>query len=972
MHFLMKAVWVSTVCFVLSFTAVTVQASNQLNFQEIQKPLYGRSAANLSFYKNAQGEPGLAYKYNDKKTPGDIFFTYAQQSQWIEPQAAHLLNANATQFRNTALLTPNTSMMLLRGDNNEYSQLLGLSAPPQAPANDTDPIVPGYSNDELRKLLKDNQRLFFSLASASGWSAPQVIRGTEKALDAVLVSNSANTALIAYLIDADDNAATRNDVELYYVFYSNNRWADPVRITNNQRMDHNVQLAVVDGQYLLTWMMDEDGNSNTTNDNRLYYSTISAAGGIATPATTILTKLNNNAIYALGGSTTETILLWSEQQSSGDYTLQEVRYAANSWSNIRSSALSAPNFYNAKIVSLAGRLLLIYQQGNQLQLARHDGTQWVVMKRFDDLVTRAANVAEMTYAVLNNTLWIAYSGHTAVANATQDPDIGDGLYVASYSLAYDLSVSLVDLKPSMLEIGREAVLNIEVANLGFAPSVEYQLEIYIADGRVVRLPGASIGVDAKQQFVHKITIDQVQTRVRLVVVADAQDSPLSNNEYESVITVKPDYFVHKVEKTGAATFAVDIRERKGIAAASPVVKTYLIQNATQTLVSTTQYNPIATTPLTINVDQLSSITGDYQLLVRVNPARTIQEDNYKNNTGVYEHKQITEPDYTITQFLVNDAEISVTLKNLGSLDANPVDLLITDNPDQATQQSATPNPWYFQQVSLDTSGNASLTIPRSALPAINGQTLYAVINPYNTLLESKRNNNALQQLVIPGATGVGVGTVELAIQAQHYLCGNVSFDLLNRGTGVAQNVQASLISKDGLLVASSYLPILAANELQRVTLHNIALGSYELTLQHGSAELAQTSVRLPLELNADGCASTGASNDVQLSALTYAGINASSGLAEFDVKLNYLQYRVDYRKPLLPITLEITVKQGTRLIATRSEKYYIALTAAQEPIKLSLSANEIPPAGGYTLVVKVLDKQDEANTSNNIFTISIQ
>ncbi len=65
-----------------------------------------------------------------------------------------------------------------------------------------------------------------------------------------------------------------------------------------------------------------------------------------------------------------------------------------------------------------------------------------------------------------------------------------------------------------------------------------------------------------------------------------------------------------------------------------------------------------------------------------------------------------------------------------------VDLLLTDDPLIAGNRTKTGIPWLYQNVTLDASGQAQLNLSRVGKPALNGEMLYAVVNPYGKQRES--------------------------------------------------------------------------------------------------------------------------------------------------------------------------------------------------------------------------------------------
>ncbi len=954
----------------LSISSTNAIANSHLTFQEVQKPIYARAPASLSFYVDPVSGPALIFKYEDSDTPGDIFFTRLNNGSWIEPQATNILNANNFDFSNAVNLSATSNMLVLRGDDTDYQKVLGLTSPPLPPANETTPILSGISDADLDTLLNDNQRLFYSLSTGGNWTGGQVIPGTNKAQNTILYSAGDNTAIAVYVIDEDDDTSTLNDIDLYYVFYANNAWTAPQRLTNTQLVEYAVKIIDVNGEYFITWLVDEDTNAATAGDNRLYFSAIDSTGVISAPPATVFAQTNANTIYTLGKSGTNAIVLWAETLTNGNRVISETQYNGSAWSAVQSSVVASSVFSKAKIFEVNGRLLLVYQQGGVVYLARHNGTQWVLVETITDLIENSISSVEVDFSVINNTLWLAYSGRTEIANDGEDPDVGDGLYIASYKLAYDLAVDFVPANSNSLNVGEAARLSYDVNNKGFADSVEYQLELRQSGVLLTSFSGAALVSGATQNFKYDYIVQNIETPIQATIVADAQDRDNSNNVINNVLTVRPDFYVKGVSKTSATTISVDVRDRKGISSTtSPVVEAYLVQGAVQTLVATSSYDPSSVDEVSLTISQLPTLVAPYKILVKVNQSKNIIEDSYSNNTGVYEQVVETEADYSITNLFVNNTDIKLNITNTGVLNSSAVDLLITDDPLQASQQTTVVAPWYFQTVTLDATGNAALTILRSTLPQVSGQYLYAVINPYNSLAEKDRNNNLIKKLVVPIATPVG--SVSLAYQNQNYICENLSFDMVNTGTISAQQVRATLTNSSGIVVASTQLPLLGSGASQMVTFHNVGLDTYTMSLSYLTNNTQQELLNQPVTLSNDACSTTTNLNDINLSAITYLGVNATTGLSEFDIDLRVAGYSVDYRKPLIRLPVNIEIKQGTSLVSSKEIIFYTSPTNILNLERITLAATELPATGGYTLIARVINVADEVQTSNNILTTKV-
>lgn len=953
-----------------TLTVSEVMASAEVSFHEVEKPLYERSPERLSFYVDESGDPGLAYKYRDSSTTGDVLYTELSNSNWIEPQATNLLNMNEFQLSDIVSLNATSNMLLMRGDDTDYLKVFGLSAPPPEPANDTAPVIPGISNDELDEIINTNQRLFFSIKTATGWSASQFIPGTNKAINARLYSAADDTAIAIYALDPDNNTATVNDIELYYVYYKNNVWSSPVKLTTNAQIDYAVDATYANGQYIITWIVDQDSNMSTTNDSRIYYSAVASSGLISKTATPAFITANPSPIYVVGRAGQTPLLIWSDNLTDGTQVLKESRYITGVWTTPTISPYVQSRFTKGKLFDVNGDLVFVHQLGGRISIARHNGVGWSHIDEITEITDKTINVSEIDFSIINNELWIAYSGRTSIVNEGLDPDIGDGLYIGKYPLSYDLNVNLVYTSPGTINVGDPVVLNFEIDNKGITDSPAYNLDLYQSGSLLTSLNGISLAPNAVKKFKHTLTPQSVSTNIRATIVADALDIDVDNNSKEYKLTSRPDFYIKSVTKTGVTTITVDARERKGLtASSSPKLDAFLIQGNVKTLVSSGVYDPASVDPVIFDIPQLSIITGNYKIQLEINSAKSVVEDDYTNNIKVYEAVVATEPDYRIDDITISATDVIVNVSNAAVLNSSVVDLLITDDPLQAAQQTVILVPWHFVSVTLDATGKSTITIPRSSLPAITGQYLYAVINPYNTILETDRNNNLEQALVAPVVTQSGLASV--SIISQQYGCENLGFDIMNTGSAPAKQVTTTITNFDGMVVASNQLPLLATGVSENIVFHNIAPANYTVGISHVVDNKPASLIVKAITLANNNCVAADNTNDFDLSAVNYLGVDVTSGYSMFDIDIRIAGYSVDYRKPLVRVPLDIEIKQGTTLITAKTVVLYVSPTINQNFMRVQLPANEIPAVGGYTFTAKIKNRADEVKTSNNILTTQV-
>ena len=255
---------------------------------------------------------------------------------------------------------------------------------------------------------------------------------------------------------------------------------------------------------------------------------------------------------------------------------------------------------------------------------------------------------------------------------------------------------------------------------------------------------------------------------------------------------------------------MDVREIKGVTSSSVNVVAYLMENGEEVLAASGVYNSNSVDPLVFDIPALGTLTNSYKITVEVNADKKVKEDDYTNNGLVYDYVENPLPDFTISNLSITTTDVQITLTNNSAQFSGNVDLLLTDNPEQSNKTTVILEPWYFQQVPLSPAENTIVTIPKSSLSNIEGQYLYAVVNPYGTVQESERNNNAIKKLVTTLSSGQTANVVNLSYSNENYVCENISFTLRNDNVNSALNLKLSLLNSLGIVISGTqihcYLP----------------------------------------------------------------------------------------------------------------------------------------------------------------------
>lgn len=957
-------------CFVTTPDGLCADVAVQL----LQPAMDERSPTNLKFYTAATGGEALAYKLTDSESPGDIMHSQLLNGQWSAPGAINLLRQNNHQLVDVVAMSKQSDMMILQGDDTDYAKVFGLTASPPGTTNETDPIIPNVDNTTLITLLENNQRLFFSFYVNQRWSQPQPIVGTQRSMNAKVAAGANNTALVVYSVDTDKNEATPGDSELYYSFFNGTTWRMPSRLTTNSRFEYNLKVLFNSDQFVVTWMQDEDGNPQTTNDSRMMFSQINLSGASTGVPAPIQTQTNPFAGYLLGKANGTAFIFWSQADVDQTAQLYFAQYNGSLWSAPQPTGLSTPDFKNGLLTSVADTTVLIYQDGRQLVLVIRTTAGWERVATIDTLEQHSIDLTEVSYAVINSRLWIAYAGKPTAATEASALKMGDGLFISSYPLAADLVVADVLLENKRLRLGVAESLYALVENKGLIDSSAFDLELRM-DGELIHTfnvqalpPGAEI------QLRHTVTPRAAVSRVQAEIIPVVQDADQINNRFTKPIHVHPDYLVKSVRLIDATRIGIDVRERKNIAATSVVVKAYLESNGVQTEIGAATYASSSLEPIIIQSNQISGMSLGDKIVAKVNPTGEVIEDDYANNFAVYSHKVIEQADYQIKRLQVTDTTVTVEIKNTGTTVANTVAVLVTDDPAQVAATAPLASPWYFQQVTLDGQGVGVVTLPRSSLPAIAGQYIYATVNPYGAITESDRNNNSAKTLVVPSSS-MTTGTVRLAVQDQSFACSNFRFSLVNSGDIPAKEIQVSLQNDAGFIIASNQIAYLVPREAQTMVFHNIPLGDHTLLGSHFVAGNQETLLKEAISFATTNCSNDPITYDIASQALRAMGQDSITGDYLFDLDLQALGYQVDYRKPLIRVPLQLMIFAGAQKIDMLHRVFYVSPEAQPTTLRLRVPATVIAklPAAAtrFTLEISVFAQNNETVTTNNTIALDV-
>ncbi|MFW9896606.1 MAG: CARDB domain-containing protein [Candidatus Thorarchaeota archaeon] len=123
------------------------------------------------------------------------------------------------------------------------------------------------------EILK-TQEIAYSIWDGSSWSTPELITNDDSANGRAVVSASPSGEVIAAWVgDPDYNFTTTTDMEIFYSTWNGGSWTPKTALTNNDNMDYDISLAHdSEGNAILSWIRDVDGNRSTTDDIEIRFT----------------------------------------------------------------------------------------------------------------------------------------------------------------------------------------------------------------------------------------------------------------------------------------------------------------------------------------------------------------------------------------------------------------------------------------------------------------------------------------------------------------------------------------------------------------------------------------------------------------------------------------------------------------------------------------------------------------------------
>ena len=169
------------------------------------------------------------------------------------------------------------------------------------------------------------QEIFFSKWDGATWSDPAFITNDNvpDGLAAIAADHFGN-AMAVWVRDLDGDVLTRADSELWFATWDGNSWSIPAALTSDAATDYSVDVAFdQNGNAIAVWIRDEDADINTRSDTEIYYAEWNGANwSIPAPVTANDEKERRPSIaFAPDGTA---ILTWASDLVIGFENLERI------------------------------------------------------------------------------------------------------------------------------------------------------------------------------------------------------------------------------------------------------------------------------------------------------------------------------------------------------------------------------------------------------------------------------------------------------------------------------------------------------------------------------------------------------------------------------------------------------------------------------------------------------------------------
>lgn len=800
--------------------------------QTLMPPRIHYQPESLLLYAGQENVLGAAFVRQSSEGPGQIFNLVHKNNLWSQPASSFALpNGNLLFLHDVQRLSGGIPVMLFSWDKTDYIRLFNITIDPSNPPPPNTPFP--YPQEELQRLMDQNRQLFYSLYVNGSWSAPIPISGTYRPIKAALSTGPDNSAVLVFLRDEDGNEDTSADSELYALIYLANHWSTPVRITHNSQLEQHFQATYANGRYLMVWSVDQDNDFNTQADKRIYFAAVSPEGSLTTAATPVIPLLTDRLApgFTLGSWRGDGVLLWTAGEAAAGSSGRPVWQSRfnGSWSAPVDTGVKTGLLTQGVLFERNNNQLFVFRDGGVLRTAVYNGETWLGGNILYDLTETGIDFSEIGFLYDGSeSLTLGMLGHVPSGNMTAEPapNEPDGLFHIRLVLRPDLAVTSIQSTPTVKKLGGEVQIDAQVANEGVFPSGAFTANFKKGDEILRTISGESLDPGQNRTISTTITLNSVSLPLEVEIVSSVQELKTENNRMGHLIQVRPDYSVREVKKKDETTLVAMIDETKGVATAAVSVVFYLAQEeAEPVLLAEKTFDPNIALPVEVTWEAMRNRQESFRIEVKVNHERKVTEDDYANNIGSYTFNPL--PDLIVSDVSIQDDLMQLKIVNQGDKPVERVDLLITDDPQTASQTelSSENPPAYFEGVVMGYLNEKQVSLHLSER-GLSGDHVYAVINPFGAVAESNRNNN----LVRTRRANTAFKKAALKLVNVQPGCDAAQVSVANDGEAPAITSRVELMNNQRLVLADRVLSGISPGESRAAQFEALTAGEYTLKL----------------------------------------------------------------------------------------------------------------------------------------------
>ncbi|MBN2533751.1 MAG: hypothetical protein JXB88_12720 [Spirochaetales bacterium] len=802
----------------------------------ILPPEQGISPVSLTFFSGSTGNLHIGFESRKEDGPAAIASVRAKGNAWLAPDYLESPGGNEVVLHGIKNLSDGSPLLLLSGDDTDYSVLFTLTASELGTGSDISDYFPDIPPEQFTEMLEQHQRLYFSIQSVTGWSSPVPIPGTYGVTRAFFETGKNNSALLVFFKDEKSETEPGINRELYYSVFNGITWGYPVRLTDNAFVEYGVEVTSLPaGIFLVTWLIDNDNNDTTENDKLIYAAAIDKSGIILNTPGPVTHDFQENPQAVTGRYGDKGIILWTSGTDDGAGGQKPVWQSVYeySWSEPEKTGLNVIRMPDAHLYSVDDELLFLYRNGNMIAGACNINGIWRYSGEIINLNAIDLTMQDMDFFCDGQQIF-----HLAVSGFVPGKGEGDeaaGIYYTAFSLLPDIAVEYVDVFPEVLSLQQTVTCGFRIINTGFFPAYRFSTCLSIngtatapqeVDGL---LPGESVVLE------HPVTISKPKVFLDHRIEASFPERNCENNITTHTLKILPDYKVDSVVRSDEKTICARIVEMKRIAALPVQVDFYSVTGDHTDALGTTVFDPNSDIHVFFTWEQMEEIYEPFQVVVAVNQDRAVKEDDYSNNKGSYIFEPL--PDFCIENLAVTGNHISLSLVNKGADYNGTVEVLVTDNPEiAALLPDAEPGVIHIEEsITCTGSKKTDVVLYDEGIAALHNKRLYAMVNPSKATGEVNYNNNTETAGIFGNTTPPAGAGCKLTLGKVYFRGQDIVAPIINLGStpGIVPVVE---LYKDSLLLARKTVPVVKPFRWDTVTFPHVSAGDYRVKLTYQVSE----------------------------------------------------------------------------------------------------------------------------------------